>query len=303
MNSKPLLIVIAGPTASGKTAAAINLANHFKTEIISADSRQIYNEMTIGTAKPTTDELLQAPHHFINHISIHQKYDVGTYRNEVIKLLQSLFEKHNTVVMCGGTGLYIRAVCEGIDEFPEIEESTKDFVKSNYEKNGLEWMQNQLKDLDVEYYNIVDLKNPYRLIRALEVCIQTQQPYSTFKNQNKKQEQFFDSVKIGLQMPREILYERINKRVDLMVNNGLEQEARNLYPYKHLQALQTVGYAEWFDYFDGKLTKEKAIDLIKQNSRHYAKRQVTWFNKEPNLKWMDSSNLDEIEGYIQSLRK
>ncbi|MEN9522658.1 MAG: hypothetical protein RL065_1035 [Bacteroidota bacterium] len=303
MKSKPLLIVIAGPTASGKTAAAINLANHYNTEIISADSRQLYNEMTIGTAKPTSDELSEAPHHFINHISIHQKYDVGIYRNEVLAKLQKLFEKNAEVIMCGGTGLYIRAICEGIDDFPEIEKSTKEFVRTNFDQNGIEWLQNQLKELDNEYFNIVDVKNPYRLIRALEVCIQTQQPYSTFKNQNKKQEQFFDSIKIGLQMPREILYDRINKRVDLMINNGLEQEARNLYPYKHLQALQTVGYAEWFDYFDGKQTKEKAIDLIKQNSRHYAKRQVTWFNKESNLKWMDSSNLIEIEGYIESLRK
>lgn len=294
MSSKPLLIVIAGPTASGKTKAAIQIANHFNTDIISADSRQIYSEMSIGTAKPTTDELLQAKHHFINHISIHQKYDVGLYRNEVLSKLHALFEKKNVVVMCGGTGLYVRAVCEGIDEFPDVDDSIKKMLQDKYRLYGIEWLQNELKEKDEKYFNQVDLKNPYRLTRALEVCFQTNLPFSSFKNDGEKGELFFNVIKIGLQLPREILYQRINDRVGEMVQNGLEQEARSLHQYKHLQALQTVGYNEFFNYFDGIYSKERAVELIKQNSRHYAKRQITWFNKEKNLKWIDSNNMDEM---------
>jgi tRNA dimethylallyltransferase len=300
MSSKPLLIVIAGPTASGKTNTAIQIANHFNTEIISADSRQVYHEMTIGTAKPTADELLQAKHHFVNHISIHQKYDVGMYRNEVLQLMQTLFQKNKVLVMCGGTGLYVRAVCEGIDEFPEIDASVKQLIHDNYQQFGIEWLQNTLKVKDENYFNIVDIKNPYRLIRALEVCLQTNMPYSSFRNEDKKVEQFFDVLKIGLQMPREFLYQRINDRVELMIQNGLEQEVRNLYEYKHLQALQTVGYAEWIDYFENINSKETTIELIKQNTRHYAKRQITWFKKEKNLTWMDAKNLDEMIVHINS---
>jgi tRNA dimethylallyltransferase len=299
MSSKPLLVVIAGPTASGKTKTAIAIANHFNTEIISADSRQLYKELSIGTAKPTADELSQAKHHFINHISVHQKYDVGTYRTEVLDKLQQLFIANKIVVMCGGTGLYIRAVCNGIDEFPEIDTTTIDHVNSNYEKFGIEWLQNLLKEKDADYYQTVDLKNPYRLIRAANVCIQTGQPYSSFRNKNNLS-QFFDVIKIGLQLPREKLYERINLRVDQMLKDGLEDEAKNNFQNKHLQALQTVGYSELFDYFENKITKAEAINFIKQNSRHYAKRQITWFNKEKDLVWMNAENRNEIISEIEN---
>jgi tRNA dimethylallyltransferase len=293
MASKPLLVVITGATASGKTSTAISIAQHFGTEIISADSRQIYTELSIGTAKPTTDELLQAKHHFINHISIHQKYDVATYRNEVLTQLQQLFTTHKIAVMSGGTGLYIRAVCDGLDEFPEINNTTIEYVKSNYEKYGIEWLQHLLHENDIDYYKIVDLKNPYRLIRAAHVCIQTKLPYSSFRNKNNLSP-FFDVLKIGLQMPREKLYERINLRVEQMMQNGLENEAKENFKNKHLQALQTVGYAELFNYFENKISKDEAIHLIKQNSRHYAKRQITWFNKEKKLQWMDADNVQNI---------
>jgi tRNA dimethylallyltransferase len=204
--------------------------------------------------------------------------------------------------MCGGTGLYVRAVCEGIDEFPEVDESVKQLIRDNYKQFGIEWLQNTLKEKDKVYFHQVDLKNPYRLTRALEVCLQTNLPYSSFRSEGKKVEQFFDVIKIGLQMPREILYQRINERVGVMIQNGLEQEVRSLYEYKHLQALHTVGYAEWFDFFENKNSKETTIELIKQNTRHYAKRQITWFSKEKNLKWMDAEKINEMILAIEKIK-
>ncbi len=299
MPQKPLLIVVAGPTASGKTNVAIQLAKHFSAEILSADSRQIYKELSIGTAKPTVAELSQAHHFFINHISIHQSYDVGKYRQEVMFVLERTFKFKNIAVMVGGTGLYIRAVCNGLDEFPPIEKSVSDFVRQNFEQHGIAWLQTELKKLDKRYFEQVDVNNPMRLIRALEVCLSSEKPFSSF-HQQPKNELPFDVIKIGLQLPRAELYERINERVLQMMQHGLEEEARKYFHNRALQALQTVGYTEMFDFFDGKITKETAIKLIQQNTRHYAKRQMTWLNKEPDLLGMDAHNVAAIIQFIET---
>ena len=298
MPSKPILIVIAGATASGKTELAISIAQHFNTEILSADSRQIYKELSIGTAKPTNDDLSQAKHHFINHVSIHQKYDVGTYRNESLQLLDELFKKNKTAVMVGGTGLYIKAVCDGLDEFPEIDEIIKKNVRENFEQKGIEWLQTELKKYDEKYFNQVDLKNPHRLIRALEVSLQTKKPFSDFHS-NPKNELPFDVLKIAIDIPRTDLYNRINARVLKMMEDGLEAEARNLFSHKNLQALQTVGYKELFDYFENEISKEKAIELIQQNTRNYAKRQLTWFRKDATINWLQPK-IDEVIEFIKT---
>ncbi len=298
MPSKPLLIVITGPTASGKTELAISIAQHFNTEILSADSRQVYKEISIGTAKPTADELSQAKHHFINHISIHQNYDVGIYQQEALNVLGKIFQQKKVAVMVGGTGLYIKSVTEGLDEFPEIDAATRNFVRQNYQQKGIEWLQNELKSKDEIYFNHVDKNNPHRLTRALEVCLAAGKPFSSFLHQQKK-ELLFTVLKIAIAINREKLYERINLRVEKMMQLGLEEESRNVYPFKHLQALQTVGYKELFDYFDNKISKEKAIELIQQNTRNYAKRQLTWLKKDATIHWLQP-NADEIIEFIKT---
>ena len=297
MPQKRYVIVIGGPTAIGKTTTAIRVANHFGIEIISADSRQFYKEMTIGTAKPTPAELAQAPHHFINTLSIHDQYTVGDYERDVLKRIEQLQEGYEATVLVGGSGLFIRAICEGLDEFPPVPEEVRlAWIQAEKEK-GIGYLQEQLKIKDPNYYEQVDIQNPHRLIRALSVIAASGQTFSSFRNQAPK-ERPFEIIKILLEMDRPILYDRINRRVDLMMAAGLEEEARSLYPLRHLNALQTVGYEELFNYFDGTTTLEKAVELIKRNSRRYAKRQMTWFRKREG--WNRFAATD-TEGVLQFL--
>jgi len=289
MNPKKTLIVIAGPTASGKTALAIELAQHYKTVILSADSRQFYREMSIGTAKPNADELAAAQHYFINSHSITDTYSVGDFEKDALALLEQLFNQHDVVILAGGSGLYIKAICEGFDELPTADAATRDHLNRELTEKGLEHIQDKLKVADPEYYNEVDLNNPQRIIRALEVFETTGRPFSSYRKstQNKRP---FNVLKFGLSMPREILYDRINQRVDIMVENGLVDEVKSLLPYRHLNALNTVGYSEIFDYLDGKTDLNRAIELIKQNTRHFAKRQMTWFNKDKEMIWVEAGD-------------
>ncbi|MDB4297326.1 tRNA (adenosine(37)-N6)-dimethylallyltransferase MiaA [Flavobacteriaceae bacterium] len=288
------LITIIGPTAIGKTALSIKLAQHFNTEIISCDSRQFFKEMTIGTAVPETDELSAAPHHFIQNKSIIQDYSVGHFEKEALAKLDVLFEKHDTVVMVGGSGLYVDAVINGLDYFPTIAPSVRLELNHRLKNEGLENLQAQLKELDIEAYNTIALDNPHRVIRALEVCIGSGQTYSSFKNKPKTP-RTFKSIKIGLKADREIIYDRINRRVDIMLEKGLVEEASSVYPLRHLNALQTVGYRELFDYFDEKITLDFAIEEIKKNTRRFAKRQMTWFKRDPDTLWFDYlTDINEI---------
>ena len=280
------LITVIGATAIGKTALSIQLAQYFKTEIISCDSRQFYKEMTIGTAVPTTEELAAAPHHFIQNISIFDHYSVGQFEKDALNKLDELFSKNNIVVMVGGSGLYTNAVLEGFDDFPKVDPEIRLKLNKQIEKGEIEILQNQLKELDSESYNSIEIENPHRLIRALEICVGTGKPYSSFKNKEKTKRNFIP-IKIGLTADREIMYNRINKRVDLMLQEGLLEEAKKLYPHKQLNALQTVGYRELFDYFDGKYTLEFGIEEIKKNTRRFAKRQVTWNKKDESIHWFD----------------
>ena len=282
------LIVIAGPTASGKTEAAIQMAKDHHTEILNADSRQFYREMTIGTAAPTPKELLEVKHHFVQHISIFDHYDVAMYERDAMRLLRQLFLCHDTVVLTGGSGLFIDAVCNGIDAMPDIAPILREQVNSLYRDGGLAALQEEVQRLDPEYYAIVDRKNPRRLQRALEVCLQTGRPYSVFRTQAVAQRDF-DIVKYALLWDRQELNNRINQRVERMLAQGLVDEARRLYPYRHLNALNTVGYKELFDYFDGKSTLVEAVEQIKLNTRHYAKRQMTWLRKDPSYQWIERS--------------
>ncbi len=290
--------MIAGPTGVGKTALAIQLAKNYHSEILSADSRQFYKETSIGTAKPTEKELSAVPHHFINTLSIHQNYSVGDFERDALACIDNLFEKHQLVFLVGGSGLYINAVLDGVDEFTEVSDHTRNKIKSGYEINGIKWLQEQLSQLDPEYFKEVDHSNPQRLMRALEVCIESGKPYSSFLKKNKK-ERKFDAIKIMINAPRLELYERINKRVDMMIEQGLEDEARQLFPYKHLNALNTVGYKELFSFFENNITRDQAIDLIKQKTRNYAKRQLTWFKNQDTFEEFLPSDFDKIKTYIE----
>ena len=287
--SERTLIVIAGPTASGKTEAAIEVAKKHQTEILNADSRQFYREMSIGTAAPTPKELLEVKHHFVHHISILDQYDVATYEQDALLVLNKLFLDHDTVVLTGGSGLFIDAVCKGIDPMPDIDPSVREQVNALYREGGLAILQQEVQRLDPEYYTIVDRKNPRRLQRALEVCLQTGQPFSAFRTQHAAHRDF-NIVKYALLWDRKELYNRINQRVERMLAQGLVDEARGLYPYRHLNALNTVGYKELFDYFDGKCNLVEAVEQIKLNTRHYAKRQMTWLRKDNEYQWIAKSN-------------
>jgi tRNA dimethylallyltransferase len=280
------LITVIGATAIGKTALSIKLAQHFNAEIISCDSRQFYKEMKIGTAVPSSEELAAATHHFIQNRSIFEDYSVGQFEKDALIKLQKLFSKSNVTIMVGGSGLYTNAVIDGLDYFPEVEPEIR--IKLNQQlKNGqLKFLQLQLKELDIESYNSIEIENPHRLIRALEICIGTEKPYSTFKNKQKSKRNFIP-IKIGLTADRERMYNRINKRVDIMLDDGLLDEAKNLYKHKNLNALQTVGYRELFNYFDGEYPLEFAIEEIKKNTRRFAKRQVTWNKKDTSIHWFD----------------
>ncbi|WP_127020804.1 tRNA (adenosine(37)-N6)-dimethylallyltransferase MiaA [Flagellimonas beolgyonensis] len=284
MKHKVLLAVV-GPTAIGKTALGILLAKHFKTEIVSADSRQFFKEMSIGTAVPSSQELSEVPHHFIQHKSIFEPYSVGDFEREALHLLDTLFQKHDVVIMVGGSGLYVDAVVKGLDDFPEVDPKIREALNEQLKRDGLESLQQELKERDPNYFEVVDRDNPHRLIRALEVCIASEQPYSSFLNQNKSNRSF-TTIYIGLDAPREVVYERINLRVDVMMQEGLLDEAKQLFPHKNLNALQTVGYKELFEYLEDRCTLETAVEEIKKNTRRFAKRQLTWLRKNKNILWI-----------------
>ena len=280
------LITIVGPTAIGKTALSIQLANAFSASIISCDSRQFFKEMTIGTAVPNPKELAAAKHYFIQNRSVFDSYNVGEFERDTLEKLEVLFKENPIQIMVGGSGLYVDAVLNGLDYFPEVDPKIREALLLKLEKEGIEVLQKQLKELDLETYKLIAIDNPHRIMRALEVCIGSGIPYSTFKNKPKKQRNF-NNIKIGLNADREIIYNRINQRVDAMINNGLIEEAKTLYAHKELNALQTVGYRELFSFFDGNFTKEFAISEIKKNSRRFAKRQLTWFKRDKNILWFD----------------
>ncbi|SHH76791.1 tRNA (adenosine(37)-N6)-dimethylallyltransferase MiaA [Winogradskyella jejuensis] len=294
------LISIVGPTGIGKTALSIELANHFNTEIISSDSRQFFKEMSIGTAVPSKDELKAAKHHFIQHISIKEPYNVGQFEKDAIAKLNFLFQSYDIVVMVGGSGLYSNAVINGLDEFPNLPKHIREELISKLESKGIEPLQIQLKQLDEKAYKTIAIDNPQRLIRALEICIGTGKPYSSFLNK-KKPSRSFKTIQIGIIADREIIYERINKRVGIMVENGLIKEVESLIPYRHLNALNTVGYKELFNYFDGELTMDFAISEIKKNTRRFAKRQLTWYRKDETITWFDyKTDLEKVINHIET---
>ncbi len=303
------LITIIGPTAIGKTALSIDLAQHFGCDIISCDSRQFFKEMKIGTAVPSEEELAAAPHHFIQNKSIFESYSVGDFEQEALAKLDELFQKNNIQIMVGGSGLYVDAVLKGFDNFPDIDDSVRTEINTKYDALGIEYLQEQLQKLDSEYYqklqteNPQTIQNPQRMKRFVEVCIGSGKPYSSFIGKRKNVRNFTPII-IGLEANREIMYNRINQRVDIMLNEGLLTEAESLYPNKHLNALQTVGYRELFDYFDGKTTFEFAIEQIKMNTRRFAKRQITWFKRTENVSWFDYlTNINEIKNNINKLIK
>ncbi len=296
--NKKYLVVIAGPTGVGKTALAIQLAKHYSTKIISADSRQFYKEMSIGTAKPTDAELAEVEHFFVNNLSIHDPYNVGEYEKEVISLLDTLFKENSVVFLVGGSGLYINAILYGVDEFVEVSTEVKEKVTANYETKGLAWLQEQVQELDPDYFNEMDVHNPQRLMRALEICLQSGKPYSSFITKNKK-ERNFEVIKLLINSDREILYDRINKRTEQMMEQGFLQEAKKLHAHKQLNALNTVGYKELFEYFDGHLTLAKAIEVIKQKTRNYAKRQLTWFNNQDEYENFGPDDLEKIKAFLE----
>lgn len=294
------LISIVGPTAIGKTSLSVLLAKHFNTEIISADSRQFYKEMNIGTAVPSEDELKAAPHHFIQHKSIKEKYSVGDFEKDAIETINQIHKYNPVVVMVGGSGLYVDAVTKGLDDFPKIEASIRENLNQQLKNKGLESLQNQLKELDGRSYDNIAIENPHRVIRALEICIGTGKPFSYFlTNKNKARE--FKTIIIGLDAERELIYNRINQRVDIMIDNGLINEAKRLYRYRDLNALNTVGYKELFAFFDGNISLDFAISEIKKNTRRFAKRQLTWFRKNKEINWFDyTTNTNESINFLEN---
>ncbi|WP_291782246.1 tRNA (adenosine(37)-N6)-dimethylallyltransferase MiaA [Cecembia sp.] len=286
-----------GPTAVGKTALCLKLAKKFETEIISADSRQFYRETEIGTAKPSFAELQEVKHHFVGHKSIWDNYDVKTFENDTLSLLESIFKKKDLVILTGGSGLFIDVVCSGLDEIPDVDPLIRKELIESFEKNGIESLQKELESFDPEYFKIVDLNNPQRLMRALEVCRGTGKAYSSFRKKTKK-ERPFEIIKIGLYREREELYKMIDLRMDIMIEQGLFAEASQLFEYHHLNALHTVGYTEIFGYLKGEYNKEEAVRLLKRNSRRYAKRQMTWFRKDPEVSWFQPNQENEIIKHV-----
>ncbi|WP_255806990.1 tRNA (adenosine(37)-N6)-dimethylallyltransferase MiaA [Belliella alkalica] len=291
------LIVIVGPTAVGKTELCINLAKIFNTEIISCDSRQFFRETKLGTAKPTAGELAQVKHHFIDSLSIQDSYDVKSFEKDALVLLEDLHQKHKLVIMTGGSGMYVDAICNGFDDIPDINSAIRFEIISDYEKYGLEFLQNEVEKYDPFYFQQVDRQNPQRLMRALEVIKGTGKTFSSFRVKRKTKRPF-QIIKIGLELDREVLYNRIDLRMDLMIESGLFEEAETLYPFRTLNALQTVGYTEIFGYLEGKYDKEEAVRLLKRNSRRYAKRQMTWFRKDEEIKWFYPNQEQMIHQYI-----
>lgn len=295
---KHVLIVIAGPTAVGKTALSIDLAKFYDCPVISSDSRQFYKEMSIGTAKPSSEEMQDVPHYFIDNISIQDNYNVGQYEREAIERIEHLFKENQYLILVGGSGLYINAILNGVDEFEEIPTEIRESLNIAFQEKGITYLQEELKQKDEVYFNQVDLNNPQRLIRALEVCLHTGKPYSSFRTKTKK-ERSFQHINLLINTDREKLYERINLRVDKMMQEGLLQEVKELLSYKNLNALNTVGYKELFDYFDNKISLDEATEQIKQNTRRYAKRQLTWFNNQGDFEPFAPNDLEKIKAYIE----
>ncbi len=299
MNTPKSVIVITGPTGIGKTGLSIELAQKIDCSIISADSRQIFKEMTIGTAAPTPEQLQKATHHLVGTHSIFDYYSAYEYEQEALELTARLFEENNFVILTGGSMMYIDAFCNGIDELPTIDPELRQNLQETYQTDGLESIRRQLKLLDPGFYRQVDLRNPKRVIHALEICLMTGRPYSELRTNTKKVRPF-KIIKIGLDMDRTLLHHRINQRVDQMIDEGLEQEARDLYQHKNLNSLNTVGYREFFDFFDGAISREKAIELIKRNSRRYARKQLSWFRRDKEIKWFSPENPEEVFTFAES---
>ena len=299
IENQKTLISIVGPTAIGKTNLAIQIAKHFNTEIISCDSRQFYKEMKIGTAVPSDDELAQVKHYFIQNISIHEKYSVGDFERDGLTFLDNYFRSNNICVMVGGSGLYEKAITTGFDEFPEIKPEIREQLNQELEEFGIEKLQEELKQVDPKYFEEVDVYNKQRVTRALEIYRGSGQPFSNFRNQDLNKRPF-NIIKIGLELPREEMYDRINRRVGIMLNEGLLDEAKSLFPLKELNALQTVGYRELFDFFEEKITLDFATEEIKKNTRRFAKRQMTWFKKDQEVNWFSPFAQEEIINFINS---
>ena len=296
------LIVVAGPTSVGKTAVAIELAQHFNTEIISADSRQIFQELNIGVARPSEEELQKVKHHFIADKSIHHYFSAGEYEREAIQLIDKILKEKDIVIVCGGTGFYINAILYGFDEMPKIDEQIRTSLNKQFQENGIQPLQEQLRQLDEATYQTIDIKNPQRVIRALEVCLGTGKKFSSFKD-NKNVNRNFKVIKIGLHLPKEKLHHNINLRVDKMMEQGLLEEAKSVYDFRNHNALQTVGYKEIFEYIDGKISLENAIEQIKLHTRQYAKRQLTFFNKNKDYTWFEPNAISDIITFILEKRK
>lgn len=295
--AKKSLIVLVGPTGVGKTETSLALAEHFHAPILNADSRQIYKGMTVGTAAPTLEERSRAEHHFVQFLNPGDYYSAAQFEMDAMALLEDLFQKHDYVLLSGGSMMYIDAVCHGIDDIPTVDDVTRKMMLERYEKEGLEPLVQELRVLDPEYYQIVDLKNPKRVIHALEICYMTGKTYSSFRTNTKKQRPFH-IVKVGLRREREVLYDRINRRVTKMIQEGLEEEVKALLPFRNTNSLNTVGYKEMFAYFDGKMSLEEAADKIRQNSRIYSRKQMTWFKRDNQIKWFEPEQLGDIIAYI-----
>lgn len=293
------LIVIVGPTGSGKTDLSIAVAEHFSAPIISTDSRQFYRGIPIGTAQPDAEQLQRVEHHFIASHDLTDEFNCGAYEVAALKRLEELFLQHDTVVAVGGSGLYVKALCEGMDDMPEVDAELRQRLSERLQNEGLESLVEELRQRDAEFYEVVDRKNPARVLRALEVCIATGKPYSSLRTGTKRKRDF-NIVKVGTDMPRDILYDRIDRRVDMMMEQGLEAEARSVYHLREHNSLQTVGYREMFDYFDGEISREEAIELIKRNSRRYAKRQLTWFRRDSEIEWFHPADKDVIIDYLEA---
>lgn len=296
------VIVLLGPTGIGKTDLGIEIARAFSAEIISCDSRQFYSGMSVGTAIPSSEQLRSVKHHFIQHLQPDQYYSSSLFERDVLALLPGLFEKHDNVLMVGGSGLYIDAVCDGTDDIPDVDPSVREKYLRKYAEEGIESLRSELRILDPEHYRRVDLRNYKRILRALEICGSTGRPYSSFLTRVKREREF-GIVKIGLRTDRDILYDRINRRVDGMISNGLEEEARRLLEYRHCNALNTLGYREMFEYFDGRHTLEEAVELIKRNSRRFAKRQITWWARDSSIKWFEAGQNARVLKYIDSISR
>ena len=297
MSSAKTLFVITGPTAVGKTALCLDIAQHFGIPIINADSRQIYKELKIGTASPTSEQLQLVPHYFVGSLSLTDYYSASLFEQQVLEILSRQFRSHDFALMAGGSMMYIDAVCDGIDDIPTVDDQTRETLKRRLAQEGLEALVEQLKELDPEYYEIVDRQNPRRVVHGLEICLMTGKTYTSFRKREKK-ERPFRIVKIGLNRPREELYDRINQRVDQMMQQGLLEEAKALYPMRQMNALNTVGYKELFDYLDGRWPLEEAVERIKGNTRRYARKQLTWYKKDPQIRWFHPDEKEQIISYI-----